>query len=135
MVSRLLTKISYRSGGLDIVGLSVREKDFAMAKNPVQFQKGLSLPVSLDAYGTEQQCERALYRWCWPDGFVCPQCQQRSHCKLNSRRLHQCYRCHHQTSVISGTIFAFDQARVHGSPTGIPGRADTTDANAPPHDS
>ena len=77
-----------------------------MAKNPVQFQKGLSLPTFLDAYGTEQQCEQTLYRWRWPDGFVCPQCQQRSHCKLNSRKLYQCNHCHHQTSVISGTIFA-----------------------------
>jgi len=80
-----------------------------MAKNPVQFQKGLSLPAFLEVYGTEQQCEQALYRWPWPDGFICLQCQQRSHCKLNSRKLYQCNHCHHQTSVISGTVFASTQ--------------------------
>jgi hypothetical protein len=66
------------------VQLFERNENFAMAKNPVQFQKGLSLSEFLGAHGTEQQCEQALYQWRWPDGFVCPQCQQRSHCKLNS---------------------------------------------------
>ena len=77
-----------------------------MAKNPVQFQKGLSLSDFLRSYGTQQQCEQALYQWRWPDGFVCPNCEHRSHCSLKSRNLYQCYHCHHQTSLISGTIFA-----------------------------
>ncbi len=101
-----MTKISYQPGGCGTMELPERNEDFIMAKNPVQFQKGLSLSEFLDSYGTEQQCEQALYRWRWPDGFVCPQCQQRSHCTLNSRKLYQCNHCHHQTSLISGTIFA-----------------------------
>ena len=43
-----------------------------MARNPVQFQKGISLNEFLSLYGTEQQCFDALYHWRWPNGFVCP---------------------------------------------------------------
>ena len=39
-----------------------------MAQNPIQFQKGLSLPDFLKEYGTEAQCEQALERWRWPEG-------------------------------------------------------------------
>ena len=35
----------------------------AMAHNPVQFQKGISLNEFLSLYGTEDQCFDALYRW------------------------------------------------------------------------
>ena len=34
-----------------------------MARNPVQFQKGISLNECLSLYGTEDQCFDALYRW------------------------------------------------------------------------
>lgn len=76
-----------------------------MAKNQVQFQKGLSLRQFLSEYGTEEQCHDALYRWRWPNGFVCPECGHTKCCDITSRQLYQCSRCHHQTSVISGTIF------------------------------
>ena len=48
-----------------------------MARNPVQFQKGISLNEFLSLYGTEQQCFDALYRWRWPNGFVCPELRPR----------------------------------------------------------
>jgi hypothetical protein len=34
-----------------------------MAKNPVQFQSGLSLPDFLNRYGTEAQCHSTLFGW------------------------------------------------------------------------
>ena len=34
-----------------------------MARNPVQFQKGISLNDFLKLYATEDQCFDALYRW------------------------------------------------------------------------
>lgn len=37
-----------------------------MAKNQVQFQRGMSLMAFLDAYGTEQQCREALPRCAGP---------------------------------------------------------------------
>lgn len=75
-----------------------------MARNPIQFQHGLSLPAFLDQYGSEEQCRAALYRYRWPKGFVCPECGNTTCCQL-SRGLYQCHRCHHQISLTAGTIF------------------------------
>ena len=76
-----------------------------MARNPVQFQKGISLNAFLSLYGTEDQCFDALYQWRWPNGFLCPHCGHDRCCQLNSRKLQQCNRCHRQTSITAGTIF------------------------------
>jgi transposase-like protein len=76
-----------------------------MPRNSVQFQKGLSLSEFLQEYGTEEQCFDALFAWRWPNGFQCPQCGHDQSCQLRTRKLQQCYRCHHQTSLIAGTIF------------------------------
>ena len=76
-----------------------------MARNPVQFQKGISLNEFLSLYGTEDQCFDALYQWRWPNGFMCPHCGHDRCCQLNSRKLQQCNRCHRQTSITAGTIF------------------------------
>lgn len=76
-----------------------------MARNKVQFQKGVSLNEFLSQYGTEEQCFNALYAWRWPDGFVCPNCHHDKFCQLSSRKLQQCNRCHQQTSLTAGTIF------------------------------
>ena len=76
-----------------------------MARNPVQFQKGISLNEFLSLYGTEQQCFDALYRWRWPNGFVCPNCGHDRGCQLTTHKLQQCYRCNRQTSITAGTIF------------------------------
>ena len=42
-----------------------------MARNGIQCQKGLSLPEFQRLYGTEEQCEAALEKARWPDGFRC----------------------------------------------------------------
>ena len=76
-----------------------------MAKNKVQFQKGISLPDYLKLYGAEAQCFDALFQWRWPEGFVCPNCGHKKSCQLKSRKLQQCNRCHHQVSITAGTIF------------------------------
>jgi len=76
-----------------------------MARNQIQFQKGLSLNEFLKQYGSEAQCIDALYAWRWSEGFACPVCGHDKHCEVSARRLQQCNRCHHQTSVIAGTIF------------------------------
>jgi transposase-like protein len=77
-----------------------------MSKNVIQFQKGLSVSDFTAAYGTEEKCEKALFQWRWPSGFVCPQCGHREHCILMTKKLYQCNHCHRQTSLTSGTIFA-----------------------------
>ena len=80
----------------------MKEKEISMARNPVQFQKGISLTEFLSLYGTEDQCFDALYQWRWPNGFLCPHCSHDRCCQLNSRKLQQCNRCHRQTSIRAG---------------------------------
>ncbi|WP_419634725.1 IS1595 family transposase [Thiolapillus sp.] len=78
-----------------------------MSINPIQFQRGLSLPDFLSQYGTEAQCESALEKVRWRDGFRCPQCGH-DHCTVFCRGqqpLYQCSACHHQTSLQVGTLF------------------------------
>ncbi len=45
-----------------------------MARNQVQFQKGLGTAEFMALYGTEELCHEALVKMRWPDGFVCPKC-------------------------------------------------------------
>ena len=76
-----------------------------MAQNNVQTQKGMSLPQCLSVYGTEEQCFEALFGWRWPEGFRCTECGCTKSCRLTTRKLQQCNRCHHQSSITAGTIF------------------------------
>ena len=79
-----------------------------MARDQVQFQKGLSEASFAELYGTEEQCHAALVKWRWPNGFECPGCNGADHCVVTrgARRLFQCNACRKQTSVKAGTIFA-----------------------------
>ena len=76
-----------------------------MARNPVQFQKGLSLTEFSGRYGREEQCHAALIEMRWPEGLVCPKCGGRKHSYAKARRIFQCSACRAQTSVKAGTIF------------------------------
>lgn len=76
-----------------------------MARNTIQFQKGLSLTKFLSEYGTDKQCRDALFRMRWPKGFMCPECGHTGYCEISKRKVYQCHRCHRQTSLISRTIF------------------------------
>ncbi len=78
-----------------------------MATNRLQFQPGLSLNEFLDQFGTEAQCEAALQKARWPSGFICPECQNSSHCIVwhGKVKTFQCNRCHTQTTLTAGTIF------------------------------
>lgn len=76
-----------------------------MSKNKVQFQKGLSLTDFMAQYGDEQQCRSFIFQVRWPKGFCCPECGYDKFCEIKSRKCFQCNRCHHQTSLLSGTIY------------------------------
>lgn len=78
-----------------------------MLSNKLQFQPGLSLNDFLRAYGTNAQCIEALEKARWPQGFVCPSCQNSNHCVVwhGTIKAFQCNRCHKQVSLTSGTIF------------------------------
>ena len=77
-----------------------------MARNGIQFQKGLSLPEFQKLYGAEAQCEAVLEKNRWPDGFRCPHCGGHEHGLVYGRRLkrYQCRSCAHQATLTSGTI-------------------------------
>jgi len=77
-----------------------------MARNAIQFQKGLSVPEFQKLYGMETQCEDALAQMRWPHGFRCPRCEGASYGLVYGRRLrrYQCRQCGHQATVTAGTI-------------------------------
>jgi transposase-like protein len=79
-----------------------------MARNRVQFQKGLSEAGFEALYGTEEKCREAVKKARWPDGFECRVCGGRQHSEVHWRNkvLFQCSACRRQTSLTAGTIFA-----------------------------
>lgn len=76
-----------------------------MARNPVQFQKGLSMTEFLRQFGTEDQCHDALVAMRWPNEFVCPARGSTKHGLSAPRRVFQCKAGRVQTSAKAGTIF------------------------------
>ena len=77
-----------------------------MPRNTIQFQKGLSLREFTQLYGTEAQCESALEKARWPDGFHCPRCSGKEFGLVYGRRhkRYQCRDCRHQATLTAGTI-------------------------------
>ena len=78
-----------------------------VARNKVQFQKGLSEAEFERLYGTEEQCRDggvalALAGWLRLPGVR----RDRSTSVVKTRALYQCTACRRQTSLIAGTIFA-----------------------------
>jgi len=86
----------------------------AVAMNRIQFQPGLSMPEFFQQYGAEAQCEGALEKARWPDGFRCPCCGGAAHCVVHAggRKRFQCNACRHQTSLIAGTVFQSTKLRL-----------------------
>lgn len=78
-----------------------------MAMNRIQFQRGMSMFEFFGKFGTEAQCEAAVEQARWPEGFRCPRCGGEARCVLRARarKTFQCNACHHQTSLIAGTLF------------------------------
>jgi len=76
-----------------------------MKRSRVQFQKGLSLQQFLNKYGQEEQCQRAIFRAKWPNGWICQHCGSIEFYTLKIRLLYQCKHCRSQPPLISGTIF------------------------------
>lgn len=77
-----------------------------MTINKIQFQKGLSLAQFTKEYGTEEQCEAALIKARWPEGFRCPRCSHAAAYEFRRRSLRywECKCCRHQCSLRAGTI-------------------------------
>ncbi|ERT11073.1 hypothetical protein O185_21455 [Photorhabdus temperata J3] len=45
-----------------------------MAKNQIQFQKGISIHEFISLYGHEEQCQKQVFDMRWPTGYHCPHC-------------------------------------------------------------
>ena len=76
--------------------------------NRIQFQKGLSLNEFTAQFGSEAQCQSALFAWRWPEGFRCPACGSESHRTFERQhhRFWECADCGRQTTVTAGTVMA-----------------------------
>lgn len=59
-------------------------------------------------YGTEEACEKKLFKLKFPEGYKCPKCGCEHYTVISGRRLplYQCSKCHHQTTATSATIMA-----------------------------
>ena len=64
-----------------------------MARNRVQFQKGLSEAAFDELYGTADKCRAVVMASRWPNGFECPACGGRAYSEVTTRRLFQCSAC------------------------------------------
>jgi transposase-like protein len=77
-----------------------------MSFNPIQFQRGMSIPEFIGRFGTEAQCAEAVKCARWPGGFRCPRCDRAEHYLVGhgARKLFQCNACRHQTSLTAGSL-------------------------------
>ena len=64
-------------------------------KNIFEFQKRFS---------TEEACLEFLIQSRWTEGFICPKCGHNEYYWMKERKLLQCQKCRHQTSVTAGTV-------------------------------
>lgn len=80
-----------------------------MAIDAAELQAGVHYPADLSEFDLffpdEEACVRYLPGLRWPDGFVCPKCQQPGEGWRMSGGLLRCRSCRGRTSVTAGTIF------------------------------
>jgi len=57
-----------------------------------------------EQFATEQACKEYIAELRWPNGFVCPQCDQKGAWEMQ-RGLYWCRHCDYQSSVTAGTLF------------------------------
>ena len=57
-----------------------------------------------ERFSTEEACRDYLGKLRWPNGFVCPCCQETKAWNMN-RGLFWCRNCQYQASITSGTLF------------------------------
>jgi len=55
-------------------------------------------------YQAEDDCEKRLFELRWPHGFTCPSCGHQEYYHVTKRKLYQCKKCRHQTSLTAGTV-------------------------------
>lgn len=63
-----------------------------------------TVPELFDRFPDDEACWAYLKQVRWPQGFVCPRCESRHACFLETRRLWQCRNCRNQVSLTAGTV-------------------------------
>ena len=58
-----------------------------------------------EKFRTEEDCFNHLKKLRWPDGFTCHRCGHNESFFMKKRKVFQCKKCRHQTSVTAHTIF------------------------------
>ena len=76
-----------------------------MAKNQVQFQKGLSLPNFSNNTVPTSSVTAPCSNGAGVMNLTAAGCGYNGFCMITTRNLYQCHHCHRQTTVTSGTIF------------------------------
>ena len=56
-------------------------------------------------FSTEENCLDYLAKLRWPNGFVCPKCQNQESYRQAERGFYRCKACDNKVSVIAGTVF------------------------------
>jgi Transposase zinc-ribbon domain len=75
----------------------------SVARNVVQFQKGLSEPAFEQQYGTEEQCRAIVIASRWPHGFECPVCGADLQLAVSAPRVPVGHESKGSGNVISGS--------------------------------
>jgi len=65
----------------------------------------IDLPGLINKFGTDDRCRAVLEKLRWPAGPICPRCLSNEATAIFNRPLYDCNKCHHQYSVLAGTIF------------------------------
>jgi transposase-like protein len=58
-----------------------------------------------ERFATDEACRDYVVALRWPDGFVCPLCEQKKAWEMG-RGLYSCQNCGYQASVTAGTLFS-----------------------------
>lgn len=68
-------------------------------------QNEMSLMTFQKKFHSNESCRKHLFKLKWPNGFKCPICGHNHYSYLVKKKLYQCSKCHHQTSVTANTVF------------------------------
>ena len=65
----------------------------------------ISLLEWQNRFGTEKACASEITKYRWANGFICPACAHNKAWYIQTRKVYQCCKCQHQTSITAGTLF------------------------------
>lgn len=65
----------------------------------------MTLPEVNLMYSTDARCRELLERLRWPEGVMCPRCNDTRVSRLKDYARYECVGCEYQFTVMSGTIF------------------------------